>query len=127
MPAPSCAYASQHHADVILALRDNCAAATFVRSARRSRRRECSPSFWVLDDASGIPVWSSGGTDRRVISAIVRDDGRLILMDSDGYVRWSTDPLATEDLAAYRWRAGTGCGAVKSSQIRSCRRAAGTR
>jgi hypothetical protein len=33
---------------------------------------------------------------------MVMDDGRLVLMDPDGYVRWSRDPLSTEDLAAYR-------------------------
>lgn len=103
---PSGAYAVQHRADGTLVLRDNRAArdvwqigAPVPVPGRFTLRPE---GFLALEGASGTSVWSSGGVDPRVVSAMVKDDGRLVLIDPDGYVRWSRDPLSAEDLAAYR-------------------------
>jgi hypothetical protein len=107
---PNGAYALQHRADGTLVLRDNRAARDVWQigtpASVPGRLTLVPEGFLVLEGATGIPVWSSGGVDRRAVSAMVNDDGRLVLMDPDGYVRWSHDPLGTQDLAAYRPASG---------------------
>ena len=49
--------------------------------------------FLVLVDAAGRGRWRSGDVDRRVDAAVVTDDGRLLLIDPDGFQRWSRDPV----------------------------------
>jgi hypothetical protein len=108
--SPNGAYALQHRTEGTLALRDNRAA----RDVWQISAPVSAPGwltlvpegFLVLAEASGTLVWSSGGVDRRVVSAMVRNDGRLVLVDPDGNVRWSRDPLSAEDLAAYRPASG---------------------
>ncbi|WP_046730254.1 DUF6461 domain-containing protein [Streptomyces humi] len=56
----------------------------------------------VLEAWPAIPVWASGDIDRRAVAASVTDQGRLVLTDPDGGLRWSRDPLSAAELAAYR-------------------------
>ncbi len=130
--SPNGVYALQHRRDGTLALRDNRA----DRDVWQIGRPVSAPGaltlltegLLVLQGPPGIPVWSSGGVDRRVSAAMVRDDGRLVLVDPDGWVRWSRDPVTTAELAAHRpRRAGTGCGGARCWRTPSCRRTAGTR
>ncbi|RKE10697.1 DUF6461 domain-containing protein [Catellatospora citrea] len=62
--------------------------------------------YLVLEDGSGRPHWRSGGVDRRVSAAIVTGDGRLVLMDPDGFQRWSRDPVTDADFAGYQVATG---------------------
>ncbi|MFF4902845.1 DUF6461 domain-containing protein [Streptomyces sp. NPDC001068] len=54
----------------------------------------------VLEAWPRIPVWVSGDIDRRAVTATVTDQGRLVLTDPDGGLRWSRDPLSQSELAA---------------------------
>ncbi|WP_225320955.1 DUF6461 domain-containing protein [Streptomyces luteolifulvus] len=100
----------QHRADGTLVLRDNRAGRNVwhigTPVSAPGRLTLLPEGFLVLEGTSGIPAWSSGHTDRRVVAAMVRDDGRLVLVDPDGYPRWSRDALSAEDLAAYRPASG---------------------
>ncbi|UXX91705.1 DUF6461 domain-containing protein [Streptomyces sp. AD2-2] len=108
--SPNGVYALQHRRDGTLALRDNRA----DRDVWQIGRPVSAPGaltlltegLLVLQGPPGIPVWSSGGVDRRVSAAMVRDDGRLVLVDPDGWVRWSRDPVTTAELAAHRPASG---------------------
>lgn len=108
--SPNGAYALQHRADGTLVLRDNRAARDVWQIGTPEpvpgRLRLLPEGFLVLEGSPGVSVWSSGGVDRRVVAAMVRDDGRLVLADPDGYQRWSRDALSAEDLAAYRPASG---------------------
>lgn len=108
--SPNNAYALQHRADGTLVLRDNRAARDVWQIGTPvpvpGRLNLLPEGFLVLEGSQGIPVWSSGSVDRRVVAALVRDDGRLVLVDPDGCVRWSRDPVSAEDLAACRPASG---------------------
>ncbi|MGC4857175.1 DUF6461 domain-containing protein [Micromonospora sp. DT4] len=65
-----------------------------------------SDGYLLLEDAGGRPLWRSGGVDRRVSAAVVTNDGRLVLVDPDGYQRWSRDRVTDADLAAYQAASG---------------------
>jgi hypothetical protein len=107
---PNGAYALEHRADGTLVLRDNRTARDVWQIGTPvsvpGRLTLVPEGFLVLEGPAGIAVWSSGGVDRRAVAAMVKDDGRLVLMDPDGYVRWSRDRLSTDDLAAYRPASG---------------------
>ncbi|MEV0130364.1 DUF6461 domain-containing protein [Dactylosporangium sp. NPDC050688] len=60
----------------------------------------------MLEDGSGRPLWRSGGVDRRVSAAVVTDSGRLVLVDPDGFQRWSRDPVTDADVASYQPASG---------------------
>ncbi|MGW1625984.1 hypothetical protein [Streptomyces sp. NPDC002172] len=60
----------------------------------------------VLEAWPAAPLRGSGDIDRRVAAAVT-DQGRLVLTDPDGGLRWSRDPLSEAELAAYR--PATGC------------------
>jgi hypothetical protein len=104
--SPNGAYALEHRTDGTLVLWDNRAG----RNVWQIGTPVSSPGrlilvrqgFLVLEAPVGIAVWSSGGVDHRVVSAVIKDDGRLVLMDPIGHVRWSQDPLSAHELAAYR-------------------------
>ncbi|MEW1643925.1 DUF6461 domain-containing protein [Streptomyces sp. NPDC091219] len=108
--SPNGAYALEHRRDGTLALRDERAG----RDVWQIGRPVSSPGaltllaegLLVLQGPPGVPVWSSGGVDRRVSAAMVRDDGRLVLVDPGGWVRWSRDPLSTAELVALRPASG---------------------
>ncbi|OKI40590.1 hypothetical protein A6A27_39670 [Micromonospora sp. CB01531] len=65
-----------------------------------------SDGYLVLEDGGGRPLWRSGGVDRRVSAAVVTNDGRLVLVDPDGFQRWSRDPLTDAELASYQAASG---------------------
>src|SRR5260370_21967946 len=79
--SPNDAYALQHRADGTLVLRDNRAARDVWQIGTPvsvpGRLNLLPEGFLVLEGSPGIPVWSSGSVDRRVVAALVRDDGRL--------------------------------------------------
>ncbi|MFE5922336.1 DUF6461 domain-containing protein [Streptomyces sp. NPDC056468] len=103
--SPSGAYAVQHRADGTLVLRDDRAGLDVWQIgtpvSAPGRLTLLPEGFLVLEGSSGARVWSSGHVDRQVVAAMVRDDGRLVLVDTDGHPRWSRDPLSAEELGAY--------------------------
>ncbi|MFG2357054.1 DUF6461 domain-containing protein [Streptomyces sp. NPDC048521] len=56
----------------------------------------------VLEAWPRVPVWISGDPDPRAVTAMVTDQGRLVLTDPDGGLRWSRDPLSEAELATHR-------------------------
>ncbi|MFJ3672484.1 DUF6461 domain-containing protein [Streptomyces sp. NPDC090106] len=108
--SPDGSYALEHRADGTLVLRD--------RAAGRDVWGVGSPGTapgrlglfpdgrLVLEAWPGVPVWVSGDVDQRVVAASLTDQGRLVLTDPDGGLRWSRDPLTEADLAAHRPAAG---------------------
>ncbi|ALO99063.1 hypothetical protein SHL15_8095 [Streptomyces hygroscopicus subsp. limoneus] len=56
----------------------------------------------VLEAWPRVPVWISADPDPRAVTAMVTDQGRLVLTDPDGGLRWSRDPVSEAELAAHR-------------------------
>ncbi|MFC5213306.1 DUF6461 domain-containing protein [Streptomyces coerulescens] len=108
--SPDGRYALRHRPDGTVVLRDNCAGRDVwhigTPVSAPGRLTLLLEGCLVLEGPSGTPVWSSGHGDRRVVAAMVRDDGRLVLVDPDGHSRWSRDPLSAEELAAHRPASG---------------------
>ncbi|HUQ57790.1 DUF6461 domain-containing protein [Lentzea sp.] len=101
--SPNGAYALENRADGALVLRDNLASRDLWQIGEGGSERVLldllTEGLLVLRTFSGIPLWSSGRIDRRASAALVRDDGRLVLVDADGNQRWSRDPADAAVLA----------------------------
>lgn len=95
--SPNGAYALEHRTDGTLVLRDNRASRDLWQIGGPQSEGAwlylLTEGLLVLRTLAGVPVWSSGRIDRRVTAALVRDDGRLVLVDADGDQRWSRDPV----------------------------------
>ncbi|MDH3039212.1 DUF6461 domain-containing protein [Streptomyces sp. TRM75561] len=101
--SPNGAYALEHRRNGTIVLRDNRGMRDVWQIGEpmpaAGRLTLCHEGYLALQGHQGTQVWSSGEADRRVTAAQVRDDGRLVLVDPDGIVRWSHDPLGADVLA----------------------------
>ncbi|MFD7134888.1 hypothetical protein [Streptomyces sp. NPDC059894] len=109
--SPNGAYALEHRGDGTLALRDRSGgrdvwAVTVWQGEPGRLVPHPDQGRLVLEARSGLPVWVSGPVDRRVVAASVTDQGRMVLTDPDGGLRWSRDPLTEADPAAHRPASG---------------------
>ncbi|MEV7077946.1 DUF6461 domain-containing protein [Streptomyces sp. NPDC093516] len=104
--SPGGTYALEHRSDGRLVLCDRVAGrdvwAVGSLEAEPGRLVLLPDGRLVLEVWPGVPVWISGDVDKRVVAASVTDQGRLVLTDPDGGLRWSRDPLTEADLAAHR-------------------------
>ena len=95
--SPTGTYALEHRADGTLVLRDNSSGRDVWRIGEPVPQPGwlclLTEGLLVLRSAAGVLVWTSERIDHRVTAALVRDDGRLVLVDADGNQRWSRDPL----------------------------------
>ncbi|MEU1268599.1 DUF6461 domain-containing protein [Streptomyces sp. NPDC005799] len=108
--SPDGAYALEHRPDGTAVLRDR----AHGRDLWHIGTPGTAPGQLTLDEEGRLvleawprtPVWVSGGVDRRAVEATVTDQGRLVLTDPDGGLRWSRDPLSDAELAAHRPASG---------------------
>jgi hypothetical protein len=108
--SPNGAYALEHLHDGTLELRDN----VTLRDVWHIGTPAAYPGLvsllaegvLVLEARPGVHAWHSGAADRRVVAAMVKDNGSLVLIDQDGYPLWTKDPLSAADLASYRPASG---------------------
>jgi hypothetical protein len=105
LASPNGAFALEYRVDGTLAMRDtvNDRDVWIVETAGgEGRLLLAAEGFLTVQGQRGQEVWRSGPVDRRVDAALVTDTGRLVLVDPDGYQRWSRDPLTHGDWEGYR-------------------------
>ncbi|MGW3461823.1 hypothetical protein ACWDE9_20500 [Streptomyces olivaceoviridis] len=102
--SPGGGYALEHRRDGTAALRDRVQGRDLwhvgVPGTTPGQLTLLDDGRLVLEAWPEVPVWISADPDPRAVTAMVTDQGRLVLTDPDGGLRWSRDPVSEAELAA---------------------------